>query len=155
MKKLETYNKKRNFNSTREPKGKNIKTKAKQGGIFVIQHHFARREHFDFRLEHKGVLLSWAVPKGLSKNPDDKRLAVHVEDHPIDYANFEGEIPAGNYGAGKVEIYDSGVFLPSYDLDYGLKKGHIKVVLLGKIYKGEYSLIKMDEKNWLIKKSEE
>ncbi len=177
MKTLKEYNRKRNFNSTDEPKGifvsngkaktasknssnkaagksqKAGKAKGKAGGIFVVQHHFARREHFDFRLEHNGVLLSWAVPKGLSQNPADKRLAVHVEDHPLDYANFEGVIPAGNYGAGTVEIFDKGNFTPSYNLDYGMKKGHIKVVLNGEKFKGEYSLIKMDEKNWLIKKS--
>lgn len=150
MRSLNNYNKKRNFLLSGEPVGK---LKKARGGIFVIQHHFATREHFDFRLAHNGVLLSWAVPKGLSNNPQDKRLAVQVEDHPLSYANFEGVIPAGNYGAGTVEIFDKGKFTPTYDLDYGLKKGHIKVVLNGKIFKGEFSLIKIDQKNWLIKKS--
>ncbi len=180
MQKLKKYNQKRNFNSTNEPKGeiklnknkkisnKNIKNSKnnalkenfnknlikKTKNIFVIQHHFARREHFDFRIEHNGVLLSWAVPKGLSANPADKRLAVMVEDHPLEYANFEGVIPAGNYGAGTVEIYDFGSYTPCYDVDFGLKKGHIKIILNGKIFNGEYSLIKMDDKNWLIKKSD-
>ncbi len=139
--KLTTYNKKRNFSATSEPQGRPQAKSA--GGIFVIQHHFARREHYDFRLEHNGVLLSWAVPKGLSNNPNDKRLAVQVEDHPLEYAKFEGVIPAGNYGAGSVEIFDFGTFTPSYDLDFGIKKGHIKIKLNGKKFNGEYSLIKM------------
>lgn len=94
---LKEYNEKRDFRSSKEPKGK---LDNKKGNRFVIQYHQARAKHYDFRLEHKGVLLSWAVPKGLSHNPKDKRLAVMVEDHPVDYINFEGIIPKGNYGAG-------------------------------------------------------
>lgn len=149
---LEKYNKKRNFNTTNEPKG--VK-KATKGHKFVVQYHVATRAHYDFRIEHDGVLLSWAVPKGLSLDPDEKRLAVHVEDHPLDYINFSGTIPKGNYGAGEVEIYDKGTYEPSYDIDYGLKKGHIKFVLHGKKLKGEWSLVRMDEKNWLIIKSDD
>ena len=149
MNKLTTYNKKRNFNSTAEPVGKI--TKNLKAGIFVIQHHFARREHYDFRLQHNGVLLSWAVPKGLPTNTKDKRLAVMVEPHPLEYAKFEGVIPPGNYGAGSVQIFDSGRYIPCYDLAFGLKKGHIKIELHGKVFNGVFSLIKMDEKNWLIK----
>ena len=104
---LKEYNRKRNFNNTNEPKGKLSKVENKKLK-FVIQYHQARSKHFDFRLEHNGVLLSWAVPKGLSLNPKDKRLAVQVEDHPLDYINFEGIIPKGNYGAGSVEIFDKG-----------------------------------------------
>ena len=101
---LKEYNQKRNFALTNEPQGKIKKSNTKK---FVIQYHVARAKHYDFRLEHNGVLISFAVPKGLSMNPKDKRLAVMVEDHPIDYINFEGIIPKGNYGAGTVEIYDS------------------------------------------------
>lgn len=150
---LETYNKKRDFSSTNEPRGK--QKKQSRDLIFVIQYHKARAKHYDFRLEWNGVLLSWAVPKGLSLDPNQKRLAVHVEDHPIEYANFEGIIPKGNYGAGSVEIFDHGTYIPSYDVDYGLKKGHIKFVLQGQKYQGEWSLIRMDEKNWFIKKSDD
>lgn len=149
---LSNYNKKRNFNSTPEPKGKKQKSKSKK---FVIQYHQARAKHYDFRLEHNGVLLSWAVPKGLSLNPKDKRLAVMVEDHPLDYINFEGIIPKGNYGAGSVQIYDSGTFEALTDLDKGLKKGHIKITLFGKKYIGQWSIVKLDDKNWLIIKSDD
>lgn len=149
---LKKYNEKRNFSSTSEPKGKVKHSGAKK---FVIQYHEARAKHYDFRLEHKGVLLSWAVPKGLSQNPKDKRLAVMVEDHPIDYAQFEGVIPKGNYGAGTVEIYDEGEYLPIDDIDKGLKKGHLKIVLNGRKYKGGFSLVRMDKENWLIVKMED
>ncbi len=143
------YNKKRNFKSTNEPKGEVKKRKTKK---FVVQYHEARAKHYDFRLEHNGVLISWAIPKGLSLNPKDKRLAVHVEDHPIDYANFEGIIPKGNYGAGTVEIFDSGVYIPLEDLDKGLKKGHIKILLKGKKLEGAWSLFKFNEDNWFAVK---
>lgn len=146
---LEEYNKKRDFDSTLEPKGSIKKTKSHK---FVIQYHKARTSHFDFRLEHNGVLLSWAVPKGLSTKPNDKRLAVQVEDHPIDYINFEGIIPKGNYGAGTVEIFDSGNYSPIKDIAQGLKKGHLKFVLNGKKYKGAWSLIRTNDNNWLIVK---
>ncbi len=147
---LTAYNKKRNFNTTSEPKGVKSTSKAHR---FVVQFHVATRAHYDFRLEYNGVLLSWAVPKGLSYDPSEKRLAVHVEDHPLDYINFAGTIPSGNYGAGEVEIFDKGTYTPTFDMDYGLKKGHLKFVLKGKKLKGEWSLIRMDEKNWLIVKS--
>ncbi|MBR4003512.1 MAG: DNA ligase, partial [Clostridia bacterium] len=151
---LKEYNKKRNFNSTNEPQGKTKPTNTSELR-FVIQYHQARAKHYDFRLEYDGVLLSWAVPKGLSLNPKDKRLAVHVEDHPIDYINFEGIIPKGNYGAGSVEIFDCGNYSPTIDFNKGLKKGHLKFVLNGEKLKGEWSLVKIDEKNWLIIKSED
>ena len=102
------------------------------------------------------MLLSWAVPKGLSQNPKDKRLAVMVEDHPIEYANFEGVIQKGNYGAGSVEIFDSGNYEQLESFNKGLKKGHLKFVLNGKKHKGAWSLVKTDEKNWLaIKENDE
>lgn len=149
---LKEYKEKRNFKTTKEPKGSVKRASTKK---FVIQYHQARAKHYDFRLEHKGVLLSWAVPKGLSQNPKDKRLAVMVEDHPIDYMNFEGIIPKGNYGAGTVEIFDKGDYLPLEDMDKGLKKGHIKFILNGTKYQGGWSLIKTDEKNWLIVKNDD
>ena len=152
--KLKEYNTKRNFNNTSEPKGK--VTKNKNNILkFVIQYHQARAKHYDFRLEWRGVLLSWAVPKGLSLNPKDKRLAVMVEDHPLDYITFEGIIPKGNYGAGSVEIFDKGYYLPSYSVNTGLKKGHISFTLFGDKFKGDWELVKMDEKNWLIIKSDD
>lgn len=148
---LAEYRKKRDFNLTNEPKGK-TKNKNSTAKKFVVQYHQARANHYDFRLEYNGVLLSWAVPKGLSQNPKDKRLAVMVEDHPLEYINFEGIIPKGNYGAGTVEIFDKGNYLPMEDMQKGLKKGHIKIVLNGERLKGGWSIIKTDEKNWLIVK---
>jgi len=147
---LKKYVEKRDFEKTNEPKGKVKKTKSSR---FVIQHHKARADHYDFRLEFNGVLLSWAVPKGLSLNPKIKRLAVHVEDHPIDYIDFEGIIPKGNYGAGTVEIYDAGSYMALESFKKGLEKGHIKFLLNGEKLKGCWSLIKTDEKNWLIVKT--
>lgn len=149
---LKKYNEKRDFSSTKEPKGKVSEENLLR---FVIQFHQARRKHFDFRLEHNGVLLSWAVPKGLSSNPKDKRLAVMVEDHPVSYIDFEGQIPEGNYGAGMVEVYDTGTYEPVFPVEKGLKKGHLKFILNGKKFKGMWSLVKTDEKNWLIFKHED
>ncbi len=152
MMSLKEYRNKRNFKTTNEPKGKIEKGEEHK---FVVQYHEARAKHYDFRLEHNGVLLSWAVPKGLSTNPKDKRLAVHVEDHPLDYINFEGIIPKGNYGAGTVEIFDNGTYFPLEDFEKGLKKGNIKFFLNGKKLKGGYSLIKFKDNNWFIKKMED
>ena len=149
---LSKYNKKRNFSHTSEPKG--IR-KNEEKNRFVIQHHFARKEHFDFRLEFGGALVSFAVPKGLSNEFNEKRLAVHVEDHPIDYIDFEGKIPEGNYGAGTVKVYDKGTYEPVFDMKKGFKKGHIKFYLDGKKYHGMWSLIKTEEPNWLIMKHKE
>lgn len=151
---LEQYNEKRDFNKTREPQGKPSKS-VNKAGRFVVQYHEARAKHYDFRLEHNGVLLSWAVPKGLSNNPKDKRLAVHVEDHPVDYIDFQGTIPKGEYGGGTVEIFDNGVFAPLEDIDDGIEKGIIKVVLNGRKLKGSWNLVKAKENNWFIIKGQD
>jgi bifunctional non-homologous end joining protein LigD len=157
---LEKYNTKRHFSSTPEPKGKREKKKEHQ--IFVVQRHDASRLHYDFRLEAEGVLKSWAVPKGPSLNPADKRLAVMVEDHPVPYAKFKGDIPEGNYGAGHVDIWDTGTYEPHDEngdvitekefLSY-LEKGNIKFRLKGKKLKGSFALVQMKgkgENNWLL-----
>ena len=148
---LEKYNNKRDFKKTTEPKGDIKKTKSKKLK-FVIQHHRATVDHYDLRLEHNGVMLSWAVPKGLPESLNVKRLAVMVEAHPLDYANFEGVIPKGNYGAGVVEIFDKGTYVQVEDFDEGLKKGGLKFFLQGKNLQGIWKLIRTDEKNWLILK---
>lgn len=157
---LKDYNDKRKFDETTEPKGKTKKSADKL--IFVIQRHAASRLHYDFRLEMDGVLKSWAVPKGPSLNPDDKRLAMMVEDHPYDYKDFEGNIPEGNYGAGQVEIWDSGTYEPLDDTSQlsdekellkELKSGSLKFVLHGKKLKGEFALVKMknaENNAWLL-----
>jgi len=148
---LESYKKKRDPKKTPEPfGGKRGRGKAKDKPIFVVQRHDARRLHYDFRLEEKGVLLSWAVPKGVPMRRGDRRLAVHVEDHPLEYATFEGEIPAGEYGAGSVEIWDTG----TYDLVERKRDGGLTVQLHGSRLNGQWTLIpaKMDgdPKNWLL-----
>ena len=157
---LKDYNEKRKFDETSEPKGKTKKSKDKL--IFVIQRHAASRLHYDFRLEMEGVLKSWAVPKGPSLDPKDKRLAMEVEDHPYDYKDFEGNIPEGNYGAGQVEVWDSGTYEPldatsklssEKELLKELKAGSLKFVLHGKKMKGEFALVKMknaENNAWLL-----
>lgn len=156
---LKEYNSKRKFDETAEPKGKSKKSKDKL--IFVIQRHAASRLHYDFRLEMEGVLKSWAVPKGPSLNPQDKRLAMMVEDHPYDYKDFEGNIPEGNYGAGQVEIWDSGTYEPIEETKLSdekemlkqLKEGSLKFILHGKKLKGEFALVKMknaENNAWLL-----
>ena len=127
---LERYRQKRNFKVTPEPAGKVGKPRLRELS-FVIQKHAARRLHYDFRLELNGVLLSWAVPKGPSLDPNDKRLAMHVEDHPLEYGEFEGVIPAKEYGGGTVMVWDRGTWLPKTDAEEGYRKGHLKFDLEG------------------------
>lgn len=159
---LGTYNTKRNFKETSEPTGKKS-DKQQDKLVFVIQRHKASRLHYDFRLEMDGVLKSWAVPKGPSLNPHDKRLAMMVEDHPYDYKDFAGVIPEGNYGAGIVEIWDSGTYTSLEDkgsakedeklLKAGLAAGNLKFVLHGKKLKGEFALVRLkdsDSNSWLL-----
>lgn len=145
---LEKYRQKRKFSITPEPEGKAVKKKVKEL-VFVVQHHFSKREHYDFRLEIDGVLKSWAVPKEPPIEVGVKRLAVQVEDHPLEYALFHGTIPEGQYGAGTVKIWDKG----SYEMIEENKK-KLVFKLLGKKLKGEYVLILFKPpKNWLLFKN--
>ena len=154
MSKLSEYNKKRNFNKTKEPIGKNSKRAKKLR--FCIQHHIARKDHYDLRLEWNGVLISWAVPKGPSYNPKDKRLAIMVEDHPLDYRNFEGSIPKGEYGGGTVMLWDKGYWEPIKGYKPNFKKGPIKFILKGSRLKGMWTLVKLkSDNNWLLIKDED
>jgi len=161
MDKLETYRAKRNFKLTPEPAGKAGKGTAKDaGGVFVVHKHDARRLHYDLRLEHDGVLWSWAVTRGPSLDPAEKRLAVHVEDHPFDYRTFEGVIPSG-YGAGTVIIWDEGSWTPEFDPAWGLGKGHIRFELAGEKLRGLWDLVRLKPRpgeksdNWLLIKADD
>ena len=162
--KLEEYNRKRNFEETSEPENTNahVRMEEPEGRLkFVVQHHLARRDHFDFRLEWNGVLLSWAVPKGPSYNPHDKRLAVRVEDHPLEYRNFECLIPKGEYGGGAVLLWDEGGWEPQTDVENGLRSGSLKFILHGRRLKGKWALVRMkpkadeSENNWLLLKEKD
>jgi bifunctional non-homologous end joining protein LigD len=152
---LELYRKKRNFGITPEPKGKAIKRKAKDL-TFIIQKHRASHMHYDFRLELNGVLLSWAVPKGPSCDPAHKRLAMHVEDHPIEYGGFEGIIPPKQYGAGTVLLWDRGTWMPEGDAEADYRKGKLKFELDGEKLKGRWMLVRSrggkygGDKSWLL-----
>lgn len=145
MSALKEYQAKRKFNKTAEPKGEISESESRR---FVVQEHHARNLHYDFRLETEGVLKSWAVPKGVPEIRGVKRLAVQVEDHPVDYINFSGIIPEGEYGAGEVKIWDRGEWKP---VEGDLNKGSFKFILQGEKLKGEYALVQLkDKKNWLI-----
>jgi bifunctional non-homologous end joining protein LigD len=161
---LEKYKQKRNFTSTPEPSGdvklateRAKKQKPEEGLFFCVQKHLASHLHYDFRLEYKGVLLSWAVPKGPSLDPKTKRLAMHVEDHPIEYGTFEGVIPSG-YGAGIVMLWDQGTWKPeTADVEGALKKGDLKFTLDGYKLKGSWVLVRTggrygsgDGRSWLL-----
>ena len=146
MNNLKEYNNKRNFNRTNEPEGKVIKLNNKKLR-YVIQHHLAKKDHYDLRLEWNGVYVSFAIPKGPSFNPKDKRLAVHVEDHPISYGNFEGIIEKGQYGAGIVMLWDKGYWYPESNPNFNKS---IKFELIGERLKGKWSLIKMNDDNYLL-----
>lgn len=146
---LLTYKKKRDFAKTPELKGK--VSKKRKEPIFVIHEHWATHHHFDFRLEIDGVFKSWAIPKSLPQKAGEKRLAVQVEDHPLEYASFQGTIPEGQYGAGRVRIWDKGKLEVK-----GKTADSIKFQLLGKKLKGDFSLFHpptFEKKNWLLMKS--
>ncbi len=147
--KLARYRAKRSADATPEPFGG---ARAGGGGLFVVQHHAARQLHYDFRIELDGVLVSWAVPKGPSPNPADKRFAVHVEDHPLEYADFEGHIPEGNYGAGAVILWDRGRWTPLADPHQGFEKGKLLFELNGYKLRGRWTLIKTRRgaQDWLL-----
>ena len=141
---LNEYRKKRDFKVTPEPSGAGSARKSKTRPLrYVVQKHRATALHYDFRLEWNGVMLSWAVPKGPSLDPPTKRLAVQVEDHPIDYSDFEGVIPGGEYGGGTVMIWDTGSWVPEVpDVDAALTKGELKFSLKGKKLKGSWVLVR-------------
>src|SRR5262245_43212652 len=157
---LRKYRSKRDFSRTAEPSG--VKRRAADGHSYLIQKHAARATHFDFRLEHDGALLSWAIPKGPSLDPADKRLAVHVEDHPVEYGSFEGTIPKGQYGGGTVMLWDRGSWEPHGDVDEALRKGSLKFDLHGERLKGGFALVRLRGRpqdrgrdNWLLIKEKD
>jgi bifunctional non-homologous end joining protein LigD len=142
---LYEYRRKRDFKVTSEPSGNGSPRDSRSKPLlrYVIQKHRASQLHYDFRLEWNGVMLSWAVPKGPSLDPSVKRLAVQVEDHPVEYSDFEGAIPAGEYGGGTVMIWDTGSWVPQIpDVDAALKKGELKFTLRGKKLKGSWVLVR-------------
>jgi bifunctional non-homologous end joining protein LigD len=152
MASLTEYKKKRKFDKTPEPGP--TKKKTKTGRMFVVQKHRATQLHYDFRLEVDGVLKSWAVPKGPSLDPTVKRLAMQVEDHPVDYAKFEGVIPEGEYGGGTVMVWDYGTYEPENtdDVASALRKGELKFSLDGQKLKGSWVLVRTRDRQWLLMK---
>jgi bifunctional non-homologous end joining protein LigD len=148
--KLAEYNRRRRFGVTPEPAGKPGRAR-KEKLEFVVQKHRASRLHYDFRLEHDGVMLSWAVPKGPSLDPSNKRFAMQTEDHPIEYNQFEGVIPEGEYGAGTVMIWDRGTWEPEVeDVERALAKGDLKFTLHGRKLRGSWVLVRMRPRQWLL-----
>jgi bifunctional non-homologous end joining protein LigD len=143
--KLAEYNTKRDFKRTPEPRGATAKPRKARSPRFVVHEHHARRLHWDLRLEHDGALMSWAVPNGIPRDPEHNRKAIHVEDHPLSYIDFEGEIPAGSYGAGQVLIWDRG----TYDFEK-LEEGKLVVVFHGERLRGRYALFQTRGKDWMI-----
>jgi bifunctional non-homologous end joining protein LigD len=158
---LGRYRAKRDFAKTPEPAGEEVAVPAGPEGLYVIQKHRAGHLHYDLRLESGGVLKSWAVPKGPSLDPAEKRLAVEVEDHPLDYATFEGAIPAGEYGAGTVIVWDRGTFRPQggASLEAMLEKGAVKVEIAGEKLRGGFALVRTrfggKKTNWLLIKEKD
>ena len=158
---LARYRAKRDFEKTAEPSGQ--KSRGSAGQSYLIQKHAASRLHYDFRLELDGVLKSWAVTRGPSLNPADKRLAVHVEDHPLDYGSFEGTIPKGQYGGGTVMLWDAGTWEPDGDPRRGYARGNLTFTLQGKRLKGRWHLVRLRSKrpgdarrdNWLLIKGKD
>ncbi len=159
---LEEYHKKRNFDKTSEPFG--LKKGGRKEKIFVIQKHNASNLHYDFRLEIDGVLKSWAVPKGPSTDPSEKRLAVATEDHPVEYADFEGVIPDDEYGGGTVMVWDAGTYKnlkngkdgkDKIDMNTALDSGHATFWLEGKKIKGGYALIGTSKNKWMLIKMDD
>lgn len=149
---LTEYKRKRDFKKTNEPSGKPVPKKIKGASRFVIQKHAARRLHYDFRLEMESVLKSWALPKGLPWKRGEKHLAVEVEDHPIEYEDFEGVIPEGQYGGGTVMVWDYGTYKPEEtdDAEAALRKGDFKFTLDGEKLKGSWVLVRTRERQWLL-----
>src|SRR5213078_2176068 len=156
---LETYRRKRRFDATPEPSGDAPQPKPSAGGRFVVQRHRARRLHYDFRLEIDGVLVSWAVPKGPTLAPSVRRQAIHVEDHPIEYFDFEGVIPKGEYGGGDVIVWDWGRWTPAKDGDpaKSIAKGELHFDLEGERLRGRFVLVRTDrtrqssgKEQWLL-----
>jgi len=158
MDSLKKYRSKRDFTVTAEPEGsKESNGSSSKDLLYVIQKHHASQLHYDFRLEWRGVLLSWAVPKGPSVDPAVKRLAARVEDHPVEYGGFEGLIPEGEYGGGTVMLWDRGTWTPEVpDVDAALKKGELKFTLHGKKLKGSWVLVRTKgygsskKESWLL-----
>lgn len=150
MASLQRYAKKRRFGRTPEPPAEKGASATRH--LFVVQKHLASHLHYDFRLEIDGVLKSWAVPKGPSLDPSEKRFAVAVEDHPVEYADFEGVIPEGEYGAGTVIVWDRGTYALADDTDASaaLRKGQLKFALSGRKLKGSWVLVRMRGENWLL-----
>src|SRR5215212_4067272 len=150
--KLAKYRSMRDFEQTPEPSGDGAPARA--GRSFVIQQHAARRMHYDFRLEHEGVMWSWSVPKGPSLSPTDRRLAVRTEDHPLDYADFEGVIPPGQYGSGTVVVWDHGTWEPEGDAGDAMKRGRLTFAMHGEKLHGRWHLVRTRpsgrQESWLL-----
>ncbi|MGN4075631.1 DNA polymerase ligase N-terminal domain-containing protein [Burkholderia gladioli] len=162
VKPLDEYDRKRRFDSTPEPAGaRSARGRRGRGALqFVVQKHDARRLHYDFRLELNGTLKSWAIPKGPSLDPEVKLLAVHVEDHPVEYASFEGHIPEGHYGAGDVILWDRGVWIPDGDPVESYRKGRLNFTLDGEKLAGAWHLVRTrmegeQEQRFLIKSGDD
>jgi DNA ligase D-like protein (predicted 3'-phosphoesterase) len=156
---LKEYRSKRRSGRSPEPTGRQRRGRTPKAPHFVIQHHAASTDHYDFRLEIDGALVSWAVPKGPSVNPKDKRMARRTEDHPMEYESFEGVIPEGEYGAGRVIVWDRGTYSSDRDMSDALKRGHLSFRLNGEKLRGGFALTRIrkgTQESWLlVKKSDE